>query len=74
MISQSSKKLLIILAAIVTWSCGKFQPILNEDMMINSHPKVGAIDKFCSVSSTFNNTCTIKAKTIRLTYDTVYET
>lgn len=36
-------------------------------------PTVGAVDKFCSVSNTKDGICTIKARTIRLTYDTIYE-
>ena len=37
-------------------------------------PFVGAVDKFCSVSDTQNGVCTVRAKTIRLTYDQVYRT
>ena len=37
-------------------------------------PTVGAVDRLCPVSSVVNNTCSIKNKDIRLTYDFKYET
>jgi hypothetical protein len=40
----------------------------------SASPIVHGVDRFCTVSNTFNNTCTVKAKSVRLTYDTVYET
>lgn len=48
--------------------------LLAACISANKHPIVGNVDKFCTVSNTFNNTCTLKSKSVRLTYDTVYET
>jgi hypothetical protein len=67
---RNTRKTLAFLAAVLFIST---TGLVSADTSLTESPVVGAVDKFCTVSNTFNNTCTIKAKTIRLTYDTVYE-
>ena len=71
------RKIFIIPLLLATVFASQVETIRDPWTAVEHYPlpkkNLKGVDKFCTVSNTFGDVCTIKAKFIHLTYDQIYE-